>query len=409
MKIVAGQAGGQTEPVLGGQQLTQTMTNLLQTNVVAERAIRRARIDTSVTKLLKDLHVAVRPDSSVLDVSYESTDKKEAVRVLATIAGVFVAQVEAKLGVRATISQARGKSAPLFFASVFDPPHLEPKQVRPKPLKTIAFALALGLALAIMLILALENLDDTIRNRQAAETSFGAAVLGSVPGRMRKRAAMASARGGGRQLRSATQALQLLRAKVEFGAEADTGTTVVVTSAHHDEGKSALATSLAATLALAGRTVICVDANNGKPQLRRYLAVSDDHSGLGEVLAGTTKLESALQNVALEAASSNGGPEGPAAARFRVLTAGAPRSASSALTPDATKALFAQLRKAAEYVVVIAPPLLVAGDALPLAAAAEHVLVVARQGRVTTADADGVRRSLDEVGARRIGVVLTDV
>ena len=398
MKIVAGQAGGQTQPVLGGGALTQTMTNLLQSNVVAQRTIDRADLDVDVEKFLKNLHVAVRPDSSVLDVSYESTSKDQAVDVLDTVADVFVSQVEEKLGVRSSISQLPRSSGPLFFASVFDPAHLEAEPIRPKPAKTIGFALALGLVLGVLIAFALENLDNMIRDSRRAESSFGAPVIGALPKRARRKG------------RDTTADLQLLRVNVEFhGGEADGGRVILVTSAGEAEGQAALVEGLATMLATAGRRVVALDADLLHPRLHEHTGVDGSRPGLGEVLAGEAELDDVLQPVELAVPGANGaGPHLDERASLRILPAGQRSFVPGLITADRVSALFDRLRDEAEYTIVAGPPLLLAGDALPLAADADQVVVAARKGHVTIQSAEAVRNALAGIGADRIGVVLTN-
>jgi len=68
MSIFVAQAGGGFQPILGSQSLSQTMSNLLQSDIVANQAINDLGLDTTPEKLRKKLKVSFKPDSSVLDV-----------------------------------------------------------------------------------------------------------------------------------------------------------------------------------------------------------------------------------------------------------------------------------------------------------------------------------------------------
>src|SRR5436305_7393189 len=87
MKIVVGQGNGFFQPQFGGsvQPFTQTMTALLQSDVVARRVIDADRLQVTPVGLLSRLHVSSNPESSVLDVSYDSTDRRTAVAILRSI------------------------------------------------------------------------------------------------------------------------------------------------------------------------------------------------------------------------------------------------------------------------------------------------------------------------------------
>src|SRR4051812_38136997 len=69
MKIVVGQGNGFFQPQFGSsvQPFTQTMTSLLESDIVARRVIRSQRLSLTPKGLLSQLHVASNPESSVLD------------------------------------------------------------------------------------------------------------------------------------------------------------------------------------------------------------------------------------------------------------------------------------------------------------------------------------------------------
>ena len=78
------------------------------------------------------------------------------------------------------------------------------------------------------------------------------------------------------------------------------------------------------------------------------------------------------------------------------------------LTSEVATRVLEDLRNRAEFVVIDVPPLTLP-DALPLVVQADTVIVVARRGRTTRDNAQAVRATLDEIGARQVRVVLTDV
>src|SRR5438093_11077309 len=62
----------------------------------------------------------------------------------------------------------------------------------------------------------------------------------------------------------------------------------------------------------------------------------------------------------------------------------------------------------ADIVVIDAPPILIVSDAYPLAAAADIVVAVVRNGTSTRADTAALRRTLDRLQVRRLDLVVTD-
>jgi receptor protein-tyrosine kinase len=420
MELVVAQSGGDSQPVIGSQALTQTMTNLLESEIVAKTVVDNLGLDLTPRTMLKRIHVSTRPDSSVLKVSYDSTSRTEAVTVLSEIATVFTKLVDESLGISSTSAGFQSnKSKPLIFATVFDPPHLEADQVSPRPLRTIGFAGVLGLALGIALAIARETLDDRIRSKSEAEEAFGAPVIGSLPKGARGKLLLAP--NGKVSEPEAINALQLLQARLEFSSDEPSGPRIVVTSAGQEDGKSTVVANLGAVLALAGNNVICIEADFRRPSLHRYFKLGQALPGLTDLIDGKADLETVLQPIPLtdvhtvrDHIGSYTESNGPASSKFslggrlRILPMGHPvENPTAFLSGKKVEGVLAQLAAEADYVLLDVPPLVVS-DAFPLLMTSNTVLVVARRGRTTRTRAQGVRETLTGLGAERIGVVLTD-
>jgi capsular polysaccharide biosynthesis protein/Mrp family chromosome partitioning ATPase len=415
--IVIGKNGSLFEPALTSDvnRFTATMTNLLKSNVVAQTVITDLGLQMTPEKLLSRLHVTTKPDSSVLEVSYRGNDKRAVVRILRDTGVVFTRLVRDRLG--AGESTGTGESTPPVTTSVFDPAHLEPGRVSPRPARNLAFAGGLGLLLGLVLAFARESLDDRIRTRRDAEDWFGAPVMGSLPKGIRGKS-LSDLKGTRRQT---AEALDLLRANVQFAQASPSGGTIVVTSALPEDGKTTVVANLGMTLALAGHDVICVEADLHRPMLLEYLDVREGIYGLTDVVAGRIGLDRALQSVSLPLMSSNGAgeperprsnaPDATATGRLRVLGTGRkperPGAFLGAGRGQIVK-LMEQLAREADYVLLDTPPILALADAFPFALTADTVLIVARHGKTTKQNAQAVRATLEGLGANRVAVVLTD-
>jgi polysaccharide biosynthesis transport protein len=425
MGMVVGQGGGVFQPEFGGsvEPFTLTLSNLLRTNVVAERVIRNLGLEMTPDELLADVRVSSKPSSSVLEVSYDSTNKDAAVVVVRQIGRVFTGLVDEKLGAN---PGRRGDSREdaVITARVFDPAHLEPGRVSPRRTRTVAIAVILALVIAIALAFVRESFDDRIRRPRDAAEWFAAPVIGTLP-----RAAhgtLATAGPTGRRRRETVEALHLLCAKLQFSNSPVGGPTIVITSAQQMEGKSTVASNLSVALAAAGRDVVCVTADLYRPTLHEYFDLPGDAPGLTDVIHRRASLADVLQNVSLSGlggdgaaspgaiprlrrdAGSDGWPPESARGRLRVITAGRPEPGALRLLDERRAVeLVDGLRASAEYVIFDSPPVLAVGDAYPLLAAADSVVVVARSGRTTQGAAEAVRVTLESLGVQRVGVILT--
>src|SRR5438093_11267425 len=120
-KIFVG-SSGTLNPQFGNviQPFTQTMSSLLMSNIVARRVIENLALHKATSDVLHDLHVSSTPDNAVLQVSYDSDNPHNAVRVLAEVGSVFTTLVKKKLG------HPSAPHAPVVTATVFDPAHASP-------------------------------------------------------------------------------------------------------------------------------------------------------------------------------------------------------------------------------------------------------------------------------------------
>lgn len=161
MSLVVGEGGGLLQPSDISQSpepFTQTISSLLSSDIVAQKTIERQGLSMSSQHLLASLEVNSRPESTVLNVSYDSTDKKQALRVLEGVATVFPAIISKRLASSVDPEAA----VPALSVTVFDPPRLEPNPVSPHPIRNMAIAAALGLLLGIALALVRAALRDEI-------------------------------------------------------------------------------------------------------------------------------------------------------------------------------------------------------------------------------------------------------
>jgi capsular polysaccharide biosynthesis protein/MinD-like ATPase involved in chromosome partitioning or flagellar assembly len=405
MGVLVAQAGGSFQPQLGNLALTQTMKNILESQVIAQQVVRQLNLDATPSQLLKKIHVEVQPDSSVLDVSYDSTDKREAVAVLRRLGTAFSALIRHQLGVSGSFKP----TGPLrIVASVFNPPHLEPGRVSPKPTKVMAFAGVLGLALGIILAFARESLDDRLRGRREAEEWLGAPVIGRLPKGFRARP-----RTDGRpQARSSAEdALELLSANVQVRSRA-LGTVLLVTSARDDDDAAAVVANLGVALARAGQDVVCVETDARRPNLRQLLQGAEDDNasseGLIAVLEGKVAAAEASRPVSLRASSNGQAPPQGLEGRLMVLPIGSNLHNGGGRPATRFVELVEELSATANYVLFDSPPLLSGGEMVALASAVDGVIVVAREGALTREGAEAARAALDALGVERVAVVLTE-
>ncbi|MEP6775496.1 MAG: CpsD/CapB family tyrosine-protein kinase [Chloroflexota bacterium] len=192
-----------------------------------------------------------------------------------------------------------------------------------------------------------------------------------------------------------------LYTRVLLGLQAQRHQVLGVTSAIAGEGKTTIASGLAAALAEDGAltgfgrdedTIILVQCNTGTPPNDPRLSVRTG-SGLVQVLRGECDLEKAIQATAVE--------------RLAILPVGDPAHGfPMAIRAAALPGVVTRLRSKFGLVVLDLPAVLNSSDTQVLARLADQCVVVVRAG-VTPSKL--VQQALDELGeATILGIVLND-
>ena len=401
MQVVVGQGNSFFQPQFGSsvQPFTQTMTRLLESDIVASTAIRQLGLALTPKALLSRIHVSTDPESSVLAVSYDAPSKDEAVRTLAGIGAAFTRVVRTRLGFA---PGSGAPSQPPITARVFDPPHALSSPVAPRKTRNLLLAVVIGILLGLVLAFARESFDGRIRSADEAEEAFGAPVVGvlAAPGRKRLRRSRQPAFSWHDPL--VVEAADMLRARIAFRREGG-DRTIAVTSPFATRARSVVAAALATSLAAGGRSVVCVDADVDRGELTRMLGLDGSERGFADALSSHEGVEPRVATVTVPGAAAWRSPTQDVS--FHVLTAG-DGGGIPELDRDAVRRVVGALHHHYSYVIVDAPPILSSPDAFPLLLEASSVVVTLEQGRSTKETAGATASMLADLGLEPL-LVLT--
>jgi capsular exopolysaccharide synthesis family protein len=191
----------------------------------------------------------------------------------------------------------------------------------------------------------------------------------------------------------ASEAYRSLRTNLMFSSIDHPLTTLVITSAGPDEGKSVTVANLAVTLAQGGKRTILVDADLRKPG-------QDEIWGLSQEPGLTTML---MENLA-EPPMCDVGVE-----NLWVLPSGPlPAAPADLLGSPRMDAVIAKLTERADVVLFDAPPVVAVTDAALLATKLDGLLLVLRAGATRRDFAERAKELLERINVRIVGVVLTN-
>lgn len=415
MKIVVGQKGTFFDPRLGNvaDQFTQTMSDLLQSDIVARQVVSDLGLDATPREVLQSLNVITKPENAVLVVTYDDLDQGRAVRILQAVGVVFTDQVNQRLG-----TQGDGDFA--VSVTVFDDAHPVPDPVSPHPLRNLAVAAALGILLGLLAAIVREQVDDTVRSVEEAERAFGQTATTTLP------PGVVGFQPFGRRSRKQNPvitelALQRLRASILWTPDSQEARTLLVTSAGPEEGKTTISANLAVLMVTEGRNVILVEGDLRHPMLYRYVGLPalTEVKGVDAVLRGDVPVRDALVDVPVPArayafATEPGqdalrsGLRAPAPGRLRVILAPAGRTQPAEVSIGRAEALIEELRAGADFVIFDTAPILIVPDAYPFATAVDTVIAVVRNGKTSARAVEALSRTLERLGTKRVELVVTD-
>ena len=199
-----------------------------------------------------------------------------------------------------------------------------------------------------------------------------------------------------------TEAFRSMFSRIQMNSITDYPKTILITSAIPSEGKSLISANLAYSCANHGKKTILIDFDLRRPGIHKFCNISNEKGLL------------TLINHPQES------PEKFSDFAFRTLTqihpnlfvlpsGGKTRAATEILESNAYEIVLSELRKMADVIIIDSPPIGLFPDSLAIARRVDEVLFVTRYGKVSRKIAKNLLESIDETGAKILGVVLNDL
>jgi capsular exopolysaccharide synthesis family protein len=287
-------------------------------------------------------------------------------------------------------------------ARIMEPAPIPKKPSLLKPAIILALGNMLGILLAAATIVILEIKDTSIKTLEEALELFGYTLLGVIPALNKK----AIPRGRDKEwtvpelpVRDTpnlpiSEAYRMLQANLKFLSSDKALKVIVVTSAVSKEGKSTVSANLAAAIAQLERRVLLVDADMRRP-VQHHIWELTNAVGLSDVIVGQAESKAAVTQVM---------------PNLDVLTSGViPPNPLALLDSKRMASLIEYFSARYDFVIIDAPPLVIAADALTLGKMADGVLLVTRPGVGNSTSAATAKHSLERSCQNVLGLVVNDV
>jgi capsular exopolysaccharide synthesis family protein len=185
------------------------------------------------------------------------------------------------------------------------------------------------------------------------------------------------------------------RTNLKLSSPPESLRTILVTSGHAGDGKTCVASNLAATLVAEGKRVLFVDTNFRRPTSKAMfpLVSGGGEYGLSCLLGGICSAADVIRKSDVEG--------------FDVIDAGAmPQNPAELLSGTAMETALAEFERRYDHVIIDGPPVLIVSEAKVLALRARSTVLVFNATTTLRGAAARTIRELGDIRANVIGCVL---
>jgi capsular exopolysaccharide synthesis family protein len=253
----------------------------------------------------------------------------------------------------------------------------------------LAIGFVAGIALSFVTLVALEQIDEGLRDIQSVPKRLGLPALGGI-----RRMEDADLRDSLSDSKSElSEAFLSIQSNLAFATDHGFPRSLMLTSTRPSEGKSTSSATLATVLGRAGKRVLLVDGDMRSPSAHGFFGLRHD-IGLSNYLSGDDDWNRMVQDTGLKG--------------LDMLSAGpTPPSAAELLNSDRFSRLIGEAKEKYDHVIVDSPPILGLADAPLITRAVEGCVFVVEAGGVSVRGLQSALARLGHAQANIFGVILT--
>jgi capsular exopolysaccharide synthesis family protein len=446
-----GQTATSSSLSVNSSEATTTAASLMTEPALFQQAIAQRHLDTTESTLEKEVTASPESNSELVDVVVHDPSAATAARIANAVMNTYVSQVntqnerqiaEAGASLQAQLKNAQATLAQeeqqlvadeaaardttalrgaiaansallsqltlnysgfiasqaqnLETVSVVAPAPVPTSPASPSHLLDTLLGAFIALLVAVSLAALIQYFDQGLKTADDVRNRLALPCLGVVP-KFNHLAVIAEPENT-RKRRTAEvmEAYRRLRTNVLFATPDVDMTSVVITSARPGEGKSCTAANLAVALASSEKRVLLVDADLRNPGQHRLFG-KPLNGGLSDLIMQphTNPIARLL------------GMHTTDFANLSLLTCGTiPPNPAELLESQRAQRLLTALAEDQDLIVIDTPPAGVVSDPLSIAAHASATILVVEAGKTSASQATAAIRSLRDVGANVVGVVL---
>lgn len=278
-------------------------------------------------------------------------------------------------------------------ARIVDPAVVPTLPIKPKKGLIIIIAGFLAGLLAVFLTLLANALNNTFKSPDEVEAKLNLPVLGILPLIKAKDRRTVSEMYMGNQNHAFTESVKTIRTGIMLTSIDNQHRVLVVTSSIPGEGKTTVSTNLSISLGEMEK-VLLIEADMRRPTMAKTFDLPVGTTGLANLIAGTTDMESAIQSI-----------DG-----IDLLVAGiVPPNPLELLLTDKFKTVLEELISQYDRIIIDSPPVHAVSDAQVLSTYADSLIYVVKADATTK---DNVSKGIGQLlqnNAPVKGIVLNQV
>lgn len=353
------------EKILYGTEVLRTSLQKMRTGLMAENR-----------RLEKIVQAVPHKERELLDMTRQQEIKSQQYLYMLS------KREETAISYAATVSDSR----------LIDMARTSALPVAPIKRNVILVFVLLGLIFPVIVVFLKDLFDTKVETKDEIERRSGLPIVGEIPHLKTATKIINIARHNGHE----AEQIRTLRTNLTFMLTGNGPHTILVTSSISGEGKSILSANIGSACAALGKRTVVLGFDLRKPGLYKVFGANND-KGLSDYLTGQATLDQIIQ------------PAGPMKGLDMISAGYMAPNPQELMHGPALNALFDELRKRYDYIVMDSAPIGIVSDAKILALQADVTLYIVRQ-KFTPKDRLKFVAELNASGQlRNAGIVVNDI
>lgn len=252
----------------------------------------------------------------------------------------------------------------------------------------------IGVLIGLFIIYLMEVFNNTFEGQEEIEAELNLSVLAVIPKNKKEEKDVKKLITISDPDSYISESYRLLRTNISYMEKNYDNKVLMLTSSTPSEGKTTTSCNLAIIMAQANKRVLLIDSDLRKPLVYKNFKIKIS-PGLTDILRDNLSLTDVIQNV-------------DDVSGLDILVAGKPNSNPTELLGTSIfERILDEARNIYDIIIIDSPPILHIPDTVIISKLSDRILFVVAMEKTNREVIKEAKRSLEKVGIRMMGVVLT--